>query len=210
MSLCAGARAHVAAAPQTLLPRRALAPRGRRAAASSGGESPPEGAARASPPRPPRRPPARPPPAHRPAAAAATAAAADADAAPSGADDAAARFSAELSRRRIASIDDIKDRPAPPPGFARDAELSSGQLERSQRLNAEGLEGLIPRGTELLKLGLSFFLAFGPFILGVALATAIVWSVFGEAFIHVSSAAPLVGQSRQKTSRKPTNLRTTH
>ena len=138
------------------------------------------------------------------------AAAADADAAPSGADDAAARFSAELSRRRIASIDDIKDRPAPPPGFARDAELSSGQLERSQRLNAEGLEGLIPRGTELLKLGLSFFLAFGPFILGVALATAIVWSVFGEAFIHVSSAAPLVGQSRQKTSRKPTNLRTTH
>ncbi len=141
------------------------------------------GARLSSSPAPPR---ARPPPAHRTAAAAA-AAAADADAAPSGADDAAARFSAELSRRRIASIDDIKDRPAPPPGFARDGELSSGQLERSRRLNAEGLEGLIPRGTELLKLGLSFFLAFGPFILGVALATAIVWSVFGEAFIHGGS-----------------------
>ena len=161
------------------------------------------GAPLPSSPAPPR---ARPPPAHRPAAAAA----ADADAAAPSGDDLNARFSEELSRRRIASIDDIKDAPAPPPGFARDAELSSGQLERSRRLNAEGLEGLIPRGTELLKLGLSFFLAFGPFILGVALATALVWGVFGEAFIHVSPAAPSVRLSRQNTSWKHPGNRPTN
>ena len=58
------------------------------------------------------------------------------------------------------------------------------QLQRSRDLNSEGLEGFLPRATELLKLGLSFFLAFGPFIVAVALAFAAINSVFGDKFIH--------------------------
>jgi hypothetical protein len=52
-------------------------------------------------------------------------------------------------------------------------------------------EGLIPRVTELVKLGGSFFLAFGPFIVGVALAFACVYAVFGSSFVH--SGRPSAG-----------------
>lgn len=87
-----------------------------------------------------------------------------------------ALFTAELAKRGIASVDDLEtpedDLPpsssssaAPPPRFrwgnrssgdggGRTTPLmvpTEGQLERSRRLNSEGLEGLVPRGTELLK-----------------------------------------------------------
>lgn len=91
-------------------------------------------------------------------------------------------FKKELARRNINSVDDIKDKQStktrtgstPPPQFQNDMQ---GQLERSRQLNSEGLEGLIPRATELVKLGLSFFLAFGPFIIAVVLASAAIYAV---------------------------------
>ena len=45
-------------------------------------------------------------------------------------------------------------------------------------------QGLPSRASELLKLGLSFFLAFGPFIAAVVLASLAVYSVFGDNFVH--------------------------
>ncbi|PSC76466.1 conserved oligomeric Golgi complex subunit 5 [Micractinium conductrix] len=79
-------------------------------------------------------------------------------------------------------------RPRPPPSFARDnSDEVPPQLERSRALNSEGLEGLPARAAELLKLGLTFFLAFAPFILVVALAFGGIYFVFGDAFVHGGS-----------------------
>jgi hypothetical protein len=116
------------------------------------------------------------------------------------------KFKRELERRSIGSIDDLGEDKAstsfsaggvdasqrrattPPPRFASkgDDEVPP-QLRKSRELNSEGLEGLIPRASELLKLGVSFFLAFGPFILGVVLAFGLIYSVFGDAFVHSGS-----------------------
>lgn len=52
-----------------------------------------------------------------------------------------------------------------------------GQLDRSRALAGEGLEGLIPRGSQLLQLGGSFFLAFVPFIIGIILLTGSLYVV---------------------------------
>ena len=46
------------------------------------------------------------------------------------------------------------------------------------------MQGLIPRGKELLKLGLSFFLAFGPLILGIAVLAGTLYFLFGSEFVH--------------------------
>lgn len=107
-------------------------------------------------------------------------------------------FKRELERRQIASVDDIPDQPSPsspppsfqrrsstpPPPFAGGSDDVPPQLQRSRELNSEGLEGLIPRATALVQLGGSFFLAFGPFILGVVLAFWAIYAVFGESFVH--------------------------
>ncbi|BBN06392.1 hypothetical protein MPTK1_3g20740 [Marchantia polymorpha subsp. ruderalis] len=62
------------------------------------------------------------------------------------------------------------------------------QLKRSRALNSEGLEGLIPRATELLKLGGSFWIVFWPLILA-SLATFITLYVyFGANFLHTGSS----------------------
>ena len=62
--------------------------------------------------------------------------------------------------------------------------LHSGmRLPRKLTLPA-ALQGLIPRGKELLKLGLSFFLAFGPLILGIAALAGTLYFLFGDQFIH--------------------------
>ena len=45
-------------------------------------------------------------------------------------------------------------------------------------------QGLIPRAKELLKLGSSFFLAFGPLILGIGGLAAALYLTFGEHFVH--------------------------
>jgi hypothetical protein len=46
------------------------------------------------------------------------------------------------------------------------------------------MQGLIPRAKELLKLGLSFFLAFGPLILAFVGLAATLYFLFGNQFIH--------------------------
>lgn len=102
-------------------------------------------------------------------------------------------FKRELEKRQISSVDDIAEEPVaakaapqsrsaerrstPPPSFAGQEEEVPPQLKKSRELNSEGLEGLIPRGSALLQLGLSFFLAFGPFIVGVVLAFAAIYAV---------------------------------
>lgn len=50
-------------------------------------------------------------------------------------------------------------------------------------------QGFLPRAWELLKLGGSFFLAFAPFIIAVALAFSAIYFVFGDAFVHGGSPA---------------------
>ena len=91
----------------------------------------------------------------------------------------------------------------PPPQFAsgfgpKDEEEDDGvggdQLARSRRIGSEGLDGLIPRGSQLLTLGATSFLAFGPFILFVLVSFGAVWLVWGDLFVHggsVSSGPPV-------------------
>jgi len=130
-------------------------------------------------------------------------------------------FQRELQKRNISSIDDIQElsssrRPTsssssssndegyiPPPQFAsgfgpKDEEEDDGvggdQLARSRRIGSEGLDGLIPRGSQLLTLGATSFLAFGPFILFVLVSFGAVWLVWGDLFVHggsVSSGPPV-------------------
>lgn len=91
----------------------------------------------------------------------------------------------ELQKRQINSIDDIKEKP-----LARQARPFANnpdpppQLIKSRQLGSEGLEGLIPRASELIKLGVSFFLAFGPFIVAVIAAFFLINTVFGDEFVH--------------------------
>eukprot|EP00878_Enallax_costatus_P022844 GHUV01024274.1.p1 GENE.GHUV01024274.1~~GHUV01024274.1.p1 ORF type:complete len:167 (+),score=34.84 GHUV01024274.1:26-502(+) len=61
---------------------------------------------------------------------------------------------------------------------------TSDQRQRSIALVNEGLEGLIPRASELLKLGSSVFLAFAPFIVAISLLFGGIYMVFGESFVH--------------------------
>eukprot|EP00899_Mesostigma_viride_P009498 jgi/Mesvir1/1854/Mv06953-RA.1 len=95
-------------------------------------------------------------------------------------------FLRELKRRGISSDKDGKAQgpsvplPAPPAI----EQMDQGQLERSRKLNSEGLEGLIPRATELVKLGGSFFLAFGPLIAGAAVVFVSAYLIFGSGFVH--------------------------
>ncbi|KAL0052728.1 hypothetical protein WJX82_006723 [Trebouxia sp. C0006] len=103
-------------------------------------------------------------------------------------------FQKELNRRGInsSSLDTADDRQgepsssreaSPPPQFA-DKNMSGGQLERSRKLNSEGLEGLIPRATSLAQLGGSFFLAFLPAVLVISLLFSAIYFVYGQDFIH--------------------------
>jgi hypothetical protein len=111
-------------------------------------------------------------------------------------------FRKELERRNIASADDIPDESAsqakvgapqklpfkganPPPRFGNSSDDDvPPQLQRSRQLNSEGLEGLIPRATELIKLGVSFTFAFLPFFVGVTLAFLFVYSVSYPSTLH--------------------------
>lgn len=82
--------------------------------------------------------------------------------------------------------------PKAPPRLAADYQppplLAESQLEKSRALNSEGLEGLIPRAGELVKLGGSFFLAFGPFIAVVSIVFTAAYLLLGEAFVHGGGA----------------------
>ena len=110
-------------------------------------------------------------------------------------------FQKEIEKRNISSIEDIQEPPArqgviAPPSFSGGADPADdySQLERSRNFNSEGLEGLVPRGSQLLQLGASFFLAFGPFILFVLLSFGAVYSVFGDLFVHSGSPSSGIPQ----------------
>lgn len=76
-------------------------------------------------------------------------------------------------------------RPVQLPQFRGQGDGSNAdQLERSRKLNSEGLEGLIPRATELAKLGGSFWVAFYPFIGLLIGAFIILYLASGSSFIH--------------------------
>lgn len=111
-------------------------------------------------------------------------------------------FEKELARRGIDASDPSTSKGppeqrtatrAPAPGFrgaSPEVDFDTPpQLARSRALNSEGLEGFIPRASELLKLGLSFWLAFLPFILVIALATGGIYAVFGDTFVHGGTPA---------------------
>jgi hypothetical protein len=120
-------------------------------------------------------------------------------------------FQRELQKRNISSVDDIQEdanrsgsaRPdasssyVPPPQFAsgfgppdeEDDGVGGDQLARSRRIGSEGLDGLIPRGSQLLTLGATSFLAFGPFILFVLLSFGAVYMAFGDFFVHSGTPA---------------------
>lgn len=111
-------------------------------------------------------------------------------------------FKRELEKRQISSLDDIPNEPAPtraqtratpPPGFARQEDDVPDQLKKSRELNSEGLEGLPGRASQLLQLGLSFFLAFGPFIAAVVLAFFAIYAVGANAILgaHYRTNSPL-------------------
>ncbi|GMH37303.1 hypothetical protein BSKO_05176 [Bryopsis sp. KO-2023] len=58
------------------------------------------------------------------------------------------------------------------------------QFSKARALGSEGLEGLIPRAKELLKLGAAFSLAFGPAIAAIAGFAAALYLVFGDSLVH--------------------------
>lgn len=70
------------------------------------------------------------------------------------------------------------------PDQSRNQSGATGQLERSRQLNREGLEGLIPRVSQLVQLGGSFWLAFWPFIAAIAASFAALYLFTGSGFIH--------------------------
>lgn len=51
-------------------------------------------------------------------------------------------------------------------------------------LTHQHTQGLIPRATELLKLGGSVFLAFAPFILAISILFGGIYLTFGDNFVH--------------------------
>lgn len=63
-----------------------------------------------------------------------------------------------------------------------------GQRERSIAMVNEGLEGLLPRASQLVQLGASVFLAFAPFILAISLLFSGIYFVFGDSFVHGGEA----------------------
>eukprot|EP00898_Chlorokybus_atmophyticus_P004369 jgi/Chlat1/4933/Chrsp31S04850 len=105
-------------------------------------------------------------------------------------------FMKELKRRGMKSVRAVEteepqsERIDPPPPVAQNAT----QLERSRKLNSEGLEGLIPRATELVKLGGSFWVAFWPYLAATAAGFVAIYLAFGSGFVH--GGAPAVGPPR--------------
>ncbi|KAH9620842.1 hypothetical protein KSS87_004706 [Heliosperma pusillum] len=66
----------------------------------------------------------------------------------------------------------------------------TNQREQSMALNSEGLEGLIPRGKVLLRIGVTFFLAFWPLIVIAFAIFAALYLYFGPIFVHDGSKIP--------------------
>lgn len=69
----------------------------------------------------------------------------------------------------------------------KDERDTTDQRKRSMALNSEGLDGLVPRGQELVKLGGSFWLSLWPLIIASLLAFGAAYLYFGPAFVHTGA-----------------------
>eukprot|EP01023_Acetabularia_acetabulum_P006227 TRINITY_DN12603_c0_g1_i12.p2 TRINITY_DN12603_c0_g1~~TRINITY_DN12603_c0_g1_i12.p2 ORF type:complete len:200 (-),score=21.03 TRINITY_DN12603_c0_g1_i12:2297-2896(-) len=103
-------------------------------------------------------------------------------------------FMQELKKRGIQNMSDVEstsqqnqqqNQRAPYQDLPKQSSSQSGQLNKSRALVSEGLEGLIPRATVLLKLGGQFIVGFLPLIVVVGLAFAFLVIGFGDQFIHI-------------------------
>lgn len=73
---------------------------------------------------------------------------------------------------------------------------------------ARGLQGLIPRATELLRLGFGFFLPFLPFMLVFSILFTLTFNIFGADFLHGGGYYDLETAERAvATSRPPPERR---
>ena len=102
-------------------------------------------------------------------------------------------FAKELRTRGISSPDDIKEersntrtQQAAPNRKDADAKQDMAQLERSRKLNSEGIEGLFPRASVLLRIGVTFFLGFWPIGLLIAGIFFGLWGVRAGLLLHPS------------------------
>lgn len=120
-------------------------------------------------------------------------------------------FAKELAKRGISStsVDDdgaaveASGRSLPPPQLAQQkaAPSDTPQLEKSRALNSEGLEGLIPRASVLIRLGGGFFLGFVPFILLVSMLFVgmyVVW-IPGASLQPIQSLFPCLPMNMPRT-----------
>lgn len=69
-------------------------------------------------------------------------------------------------------------------------------------MGAEGLEGLLPRGWELLRLGFGFFLPFLPFMALFSLLFTLTFWLFGADFLH-DGAYFAEGDGKREASPPP-------
>lgn len=65
-----------------------------------------------------------------------------------------------------------------------DERVETDQRAKSISLVNEGLEGLFPRASLLVRLGSSFFLGFLPLILALSLVFGSIYGLMGEGFVH--------------------------
>lgn len=126
-------------------------------------------------------------------------------------------FAKELAKRGISSssVDDdgaaleSSGRSVPPPQLAQQkaAPSDTPQLEKSRALNSEGLEGLIPRASELIRLGGGFFLGFVPFILLVSMLFVGMYVVRipGASLQPIQSLFPCLPMNMARTDRSWTS-----
>ena len=84
---------------------------------------------------------------------------------PAGKESTESLFVRELKRRGLETNQVSAAEEGAPSSADAAKPLTPPQLAKSRALAYEGLEGLLPRAKELVKLGGSFFLGFGPLIL---------------------------------------------
>ena len=84
---------------------------------------------------------------------------------PAGKESTESLFVRELKRRGLETNQVSAGEEVAPTSAEAAQPLTTPQLAKSRALAYEGLEGLLPRAKELVKLGGSFFLGFGPLIL---------------------------------------------
>ena len=84
---------------------------------------------------------------------------------PAGKESTESLFVRELKRRGLETNQVSAAEDGAPSSADAAKPLTPPQLAKSRALAYEGLEGLLPRAKELVKLGGSFFLGFGPLIL---------------------------------------------